>query len=114
MAQSALAKQVGANIAKRRKLLGWHQKYLASILGVSPETVTRIEKGIVSPSLSTVERIADALQCSVASLVSGYDIEHSITEKEQAICDLVAGLPERQQDGLLYFLSGLARKGTEH
>lgn len=48
---------------------GWTQADLASVAGVSRETVSRIEKGVGSPSLGTAKKLADALNCEVSDLL---------------------------------------------
>lgn len=45
-----------------RKAMGYTQKQLSDKVGVSVKTITRIEKGEVAPSLSTLSKIASALK----------------------------------------------------
>lgn len=63
---------LGENIAKRRKKLGLSQKQMAERLGVTPEAVTRIEKGRIALKLTRLEAIARILQCSVSALFRKY------------------------------------------
>jgi Predicted transcriptional regulators len=48
---------VGANIAKYRKLNGISQKYLAKKLSISAQGLLKIEKGQTSPRVATLEKI---------------------------------------------------------
>jgi len=74
---SAKAKQastmglvLGANIAERRKNLGWTQAQLAECIGVDTETVSRFERGSNLPSLQRLEKLADALSVPLHLLMA--------------------------------------------
>ena len=64
------AKRLGGNLSARRKQLGWTQEMVAERVGVDVETVSRIERGAHLPSLPTLDRLAEALCCSVGDLLS--------------------------------------------
>lgn len=53
---------VGAQLAERRRLLKLTQAELSARSGVQQADVSRIERGAVVPSMSTVQRLANALQ----------------------------------------------------
>lgn len=53
---------VGAQLARRRRELGLTQAEVAARSGVQQADVSRIERGAVVPSMSTVQRLAGALQ----------------------------------------------------
>ncbi len=65
-----LAKSVGVLIAARRKSLGLTQGELAERVGIEQESMSRIETGSITPSLSRLFSLADALDCTVESLLS--------------------------------------------
>ncbi len=50
--EKKLAKRLGALIAARRKSLGLTQGELAEAVGIEQESMSRIETGIITPSLS--------------------------------------------------------------
>ena len=58
---SAERKQVGLHIAKLRRAKGITQSNLAEMVGVTFETISRLERGITLPSISTLEKIGTAL-----------------------------------------------------
>lgn len=60
--------QIGAVIAKLRKRVGLHQSELADKVGTSQEQISRIERGLVSPSFETVIKIANELNCRTDDL----------------------------------------------
>lgn len=52
---------IGENIIKYRKLNGMSQKHLASKIGLSTQGLLKIEKGLVSPKIKTIEKVLEAL-----------------------------------------------------
>ena len=56
------------NLARIRKDRGLSQSALAEMVGVSYPRISEYERGVKSPLMTTVERIADALQCSLDEL----------------------------------------------
>ena len=55
----------GSKVRARREQLGLSQSDLAELLECSQPNISELEKGNHSPSLSTVERIAKALEVTV-------------------------------------------------
>lgn len=68
---------VGKNILKMRKELGFTQEELAGKLNVSFQAVSKWENGVSLPDVSTLPLIANALGCSIDSLL-GYAAERKI------------------------------------
>jgi transcriptional regulator with XRE-family HTH domain len=64
-----LSKSVGALIAVRRKKLGLTQGQLAELVNIEQESMSRIETGSVTVSLGRLISLADALDCSVETLL---------------------------------------------
>ncbi|MCX7192357.1 MAG: helix-turn-helix transcriptional regulator [Proteobacteria bacterium] len=64
-----LSKAVGALIATRRKALGLTQSELAEQVNIEQESMSRIETGTITPSLSRLVSLADALDCPVETLL---------------------------------------------
>ena len=56
-----LQQTFGSNVRQHRKAKGWTQDELAGRVGVTLETIGKIERGAVPPSFDTAERIAKAL-----------------------------------------------------
>lgn len=65
-----LAKRLGQNISQRRKALGWTQASLAERLDIEPESVSRCERGATLPSLMLLAQYAEALETTIADLLS--------------------------------------------
>jgi len=65
-----LQQTFGANVRHHRKGKGWTQEYLGERVGVTLETIGKIERGVVPPSFGTAERIAKVLGVQPLALFS--------------------------------------------
>lgn len=72
---------IGLKIRERRKHQGLTQEYVANQLDVNPSHVSNIECGHAKPSLTTLVRIANILQCSADYFLEG---EYSFRRKDAA------------------------------
>lgn len=63
-----LQRLFGTNVRNHRKSVGWTLEQLAGEVGVSRETIGKIERGISAPLFDTVEKIAEALGVSPQNL----------------------------------------------
>lgn len=63
-----LAQKLGRKIAGLRKLGGFSQEQFAEATEYSVEFISLVERGINSPSISGIERIAKALNVEVKEL----------------------------------------------
>lgn len=59
-----------ANIARKLDELRWSQKDLADAMGMKPAQLSRYVSGASSPSLSVLERIAEALSTTPSRLLA--------------------------------------------
>lgn len=57
--------KVGANIRNIRRLRGYSYTELAKAMPMKPDALREIEKGYVSPLLTTLKRIADVLEVDI-------------------------------------------------
>jgi len=107
-----LAVRLGKNIAGRRKALGITQAVLAEVVNVDEETISRFERGMVTPSLATLDRLATALDCGLEHLVSGVSdnlasvstdlakmLEPLAPNDRRLVKEIVASLAQRLQSG---------------
>jgi Predicted transcriptional regulator with C-terminal CBS domains len=76
-------KHIGENIVKCRKVNGISQGYLAKRVGISSQGLLKIEKGIVSPRVDTLEKIMYAL-CITPNQLFGIE---QITEDNISIVE---------------------------
>lgn len=87
---------IGQKIKERRLDLGITQEQIANQLEINPSHVSNIERGRTNPSLTTLIKISNILECSIDYFISseysfkkGYD--YSILDEEinkrLKICD---------------------------
>lgn len=65
---------VGGRLRVARRSVGLTQKQLAEELGVESITVSRWERGVTTPSLSRLRRIAELTETTVSDLVHAPDV----------------------------------------
>lgn len=58
----------GANVRHHRRAKGWTLEHLAGLVGVSRETIGKIERGRAAPLFETAEKIASALDIPAPAL----------------------------------------------
>jgi transcriptional regulator with XRE-family HTH domain len=63
----------GARLRELRTARGLTQPDIAARVGTSASNISDLERGIKVPTLTTVARLADALECTVSELVSVLD-----------------------------------------
>jgi transcriptional regulator with XRE-family HTH domain len=63
-------KELGENIRKIRELKGFTQQNLADEIKVDQKTISRIEKGQLSPKFETLEELSRALSVSLAQIMA--------------------------------------------
>lgn len=61
----ALAHELGRQVRAARETRGWTQTELARRSGLKPHAISRLEAGDVVPTLTTLERVAAALDAEL-------------------------------------------------
>ena len=65
---------INANIRSHRKRVGMTQYELAKRIGVDQSTISQWEKGIASPRMGKVEKLASVFGIPVSELLLTYDV----------------------------------------
>jgi|TARA_B110000902_G_C13828640_1_gene406579 transcriptional regulator with XRE-family HTH domain len=65
----SITKKFGQSVRTARKKLNISQEELAHNAGVNRSHMGQIERGAKSPGLTTIDRIAKALNCSAGQLL---------------------------------------------
>ena len=68
MANKSLSAHVAKAVASRRFVAGLSVAELAERVGVSRQAIDYIERGINTPRMETLEKLAQALGCEVRDL----------------------------------------------
>ncbi|MCL6687766.1 DNA-binding transcriptional regulator, XRE-family HTH domain [Pseudomonas citronellolis] len=87
--------EVGAAIANRRRAKGLTQAQIAEGIGVEKETISRMENGVISPTLHRLGQIAEILECPLSDLFRKDSID--VAEQAEAIGDLLQELAESER-----------------
>lgn len=69
MASKSLSAHVAKAVSSRRFVAGLSVAELAERVGVSRQAIDQIERGINTPKMSTLAKLADALDCELKDLV---------------------------------------------
>ena len=85
---------VGGRLRTARRASGLTQKQLAEALGVESITVSRWERGVTTPSLPRLRRIAEITETSVSDLVRSPD---SVTAQAAELAELRKELAETRE-----------------
>lgn len=86
---SDVEKRLGRQVAAYRKSAALTQEALAERVKVTPETISRLERGSTVPGLATIENVARALNVELRDL---FDFRAGRTSKDQAISDILRKL----------------------
>lgn len=91
-----IALAIGKTIARWRNSQGMTQEQLALALDVDPVTVSRFERGVTMPSLSTLHRMADVFGIPLARLFD--DAPQSKRNEVDTLGALMRSLSQAEKD----------------
>jgi len=69
---------LGAKIKSIRLMRGLSQKHLADLTGVTPSTISQVEKNLIYPSLPALFRIAESLTIAVSAFFKDHGVEKNL------------------------------------
>lgn len=69
---------LGAKIKSIRLMRGLSQKRLADLTGVTPSTISQVEKNLIYPSLPALFRIAESLSIEVAAFFRDHGLDKNL------------------------------------
>lgn len=103
------ALELGSTIRTLRRRSGLTLEVLARAAGVSPSLVSQVERGVASPSITTLRRIAGVLDVPIAELFVGGSAESANGEVDRAGRRLIVRRHERKhlhvpRSGVVYEL----------
>lgn len=92
----------GTIVAEKRKMLGMSQEFLAEQVGISQESLSRMEKGVIAPRFERLQLFADALKCPIADL---FCAPQDVNDRASAIAKVIAPLSEEGQSELMHIIA---------
>ena len=102
-----LAMQVGTVIATRRKKMGLTQVQLATRLGITQDSLSRMENGAIAPKFSRLPELAASLDCAVVDLFRQPTRQTRIMA--DAVADELSSLPPEKQALILRMVRDTSR-----
>ena len=97
---SPVAQLVGANARSARKRLGWSQRKVAKMLGVSEVSYSRIETGRQLPPVPRLDFLARCLGVPLEQLFA----TEAAPAPEGTVSALIGALPAEEQEFILRFV----------
>lgn len=64
-----MRKNLAVNMKRLRKERGWSQEALADEAGLDRTYVSGIERIVKNPTITVVQRVAEALECTMGALL---------------------------------------------
>ncbi len=107
---SEVEKKLGQNVASYRKLAGLTQEQLAERVGVTPETISRLERGVAIPSLARIDDVAQALGVDLGDLVRYRRRGSDKTDVLARLHTLLAKRPRAELELILDLLGRIYRQ----
>ena len=105
---SQLSKQVGLTIAKYRQQSGLTQNEVAEKLNIGYEAVSRMERGIVMPTVERLVELAEIFGCEAADLLT--QSSNRVEDQSAQIQNLLKGLTEHDRQLLLEIIGKLVHR----
>ena len=107
MGKTEFVKSVGLAIAYQRKLANMTQSSTAEMLGIEKETLSRIENGSISPTLTRLEQLGKIFGCPVRY----FFLHERGDEQNQAdtIMEMIKSLPDKKRELVVKFVADVVR-----
>ena len=103
-----LSKQVGLTIAKYRQQSGLTQNEVAEKLNIGYEAVSRMERGIVMPTVERLVELAEIFNCEAADLLT--QSSNRVEDQSAQIKSLLSDLGEQDRLLLLDIITKLVNR----
>ena len=105
--KTEFVKAVGFAIARQRKLARMTQAFAAELIGIEKETLSRIENGAISPSLTRLEQLGKIFGCPIR-----YFFLHERGDEQNqtdTIMEMIKILPEEKRELVVRFVADVVR-----
>ncbi len=91
---------LGAKIKSIRLMRGLSQKHLASMTGVTPSTISQVEKNLIYPSIPALFRIAESLSVEVATFFRDHGLEKNtfVFPGSERLTTSMPSIPKNEAD----------------
>lgn len=103
-----LRKAIGHEIGAARQRAGLTQESVAELLGIGPEAVSRMERGVGSVTAERLVVLGEMFGCSSAELLMG--ASDSLPDQAVLIAEQLSKLDTADRDLVVDFVKTLARR----
>ncbi len=86
-------KIIGGRVRSLRRSKGWSMEELSERAQVQFSTVSRIERGLQEPSISTLEKLAATLGVSLVALIPNDDGRRASAAELRGVMERLAEMP---------------------
>ncbi len=104
-----LSETLGDRIARLRRVLGWNQSDLAARVGCKPAQISKYERNIYEPKVSTLSRLAAVFGTSTDYLLTGREPPHPEPDRLIALWPVLERLPRDLRNEIADFLNAVLR-----
>ncbi|MBB4868274.1 transcriptional regulator with XRE-family HTH domain [Pseudomonas nitritireducens] len=106
--QKAVAESIGRAIARQRVRCEMTQEQVAEQLGVGNEAVSRIERGVVMPTVLRLLELAAIFDCEAAELLSEASLR--TTDQASRLAQLLSGLKDHDRQLVVGIVEQLSER----
>ncbi len=104
----ALALSIGKAIATRRQEAGLTQEQVAEQVKIGNEAVSRMERGLVMPTVARLLELASLFHCDAASLL--VESSNRPAEQAQRLAQMLARLDSADREMVLAMVEQLTQR----
>jgi transcriptional regulator with XRE-family HTH domain len=102
----AIAQSAGSAIARMRGQAGLTQEDVAESLGIGMEAISRIERGLVDPTVSRLLELAELFGCGMQERI--LPASSRVSDQAVAIAQEISGLPAKDREALVLVVRQIA------
>lgn len=88
----AFLKEVGQALLRERRQTGLSQQQVAEKMGIEPETVSRMENGVIAPTLARLRQFSTVYGCSLEAIVG--QASDQLPDVAKRLAEELEGLPD--------------------
>ncbi|MGE5621522.1 MAG: helix-turn-helix domain-containing protein [Candidatus Bathyarchaeota archaeon] len=106
--ETELARRVGKAMARYRQARDFTQEEVAEKLGIGNEAVSRMERGIVMPTVARLVELAEVFQCEASDLLT--EASHRPADQAQYLDRLLSRLDSQDREMVVDMVEKLAAR----
>jgi len=100
-------KLIAQRVKQARLFAKYTQAQLAEKVGVSTNALAKLEVGLMNPSLMTLVKISNVLECNINFFLTATQEKSPDVEIDSFLISIIPTLTQKEKEFALYFISGL-------